>query len=86
LRGSFGLEAAHCRADQAVYGNSVLTQEAIEYYESISSDKYLIYKKRMHSFLSKPLVESALVGKSSDMAQKRENVERSKLHAIVGTK
>lgn len=40
----------------------------------------------MHCFLSKPSVESALVGKSSDMALKRENVERSKMHAIIGTK
>lgn len=86
MRGAADFQRQSREAHHPLHSTNAAIQNAIEYYESISSEKYKIYKKRIQSFLSKPCVESMLKGKDGQLSLKKEMVERNRLHAIVNTK
>lgn len=86
MRGAADFQRGAGPAHHALHRNNAPIQKAIEYYESISSQKYKIYRKRIQSFLSKPCVESLLKGRDGQLSLKKEMAERNRLHAIVNSK
>lgn len=58
-----------------------MTQQAVGYYESENDRRYLVYQKRLESFLKKQNIDEVLRGKSGRLANKKDVTEKEILSA-----